>query len=326
MQVLDGGRALRRRQSSRGDPVRRGAGRQPATDAPPQTILGAEQKAWFKDRLRDLVGDLEDLGQLAGRAGPARRPAEPAGRPDQGALAGARGYANWAAATTAPPTSSAARSTTSCATRGSPASRSSPATGTASGRAMRPRPCRPGKFEPVGLTFVGAIALERRRDGGQRAQFPEGPSAAAAVPRRPARRRQAGVDVQHAAEARRALVPRVREELRPRRALARCPTRRSRPTSSSSTWAATATRRCGCPPTRCAPSSSASRARSRAASGPTAVRCAIGSSTARHSGSPESGPSCAARSSREIRDSRSKTCRRSPPRTPRAVSGRNPHP
>ena len=52
----------------------------PQKDAPPQTILGAEQKAWFKDQLKQLDGDVEDLGQLAGRARLARRPAEPARR------------------------------------------------------------------------------------------------------------------------------------------------------------------------------------------------------------------------------------------------------
>ncbi len=49
-------------------------------DAPPQTILGAEQKAWFLDRLRALERDLEDLGQFARRARLARRSAEPARR------------------------------------------------------------------------------------------------------------------------------------------------------------------------------------------------------------------------------------------------------
>ena len=44
----------------------------PRRDAPPQTILGAEQKAWFKDQLRESTRDLEDLGQFAGRARTAR--------------------------------------------------------------------------------------------------------------------------------------------------------------------------------------------------------------------------------------------------------------
>ena len=79
---------------------------------PPQTILGAEQKAWFLERLQRSTRDLEDLGQLAGHPRLARRSAEPSGRTDR-----SRGQRSdtrpSAAAITAPPTSSARRSTTS---------------------------------------------------------------------------------------------------------------------------------------------------------------------------------------------------------------------
>ena len=47
-------------------------------DAPPQTILGAEQKAWFLERLRASTRDVEGLGQLSGHARLARGSAEPA--------------------------------------------------------------------------------------------------------------------------------------------------------------------------------------------------------------------------------------------------------
>ncbi len=49
-------------------------------DNPPQTILGAEQKAWFLERLEKFEGDVEDLGKYNGYAGYAGRSAEPARR------------------------------------------------------------------------------------------------------------------------------------------------------------------------------------------------------------------------------------------------------
>ena len=114
------------------------------------------------------------------------------------------------------------------ASRASPSSR---ATGTASGRATPPRRCRPKPFEPVGLSFVGASLVEPRRDGGLRAPAAQGPSAAAAVPRRPAGRGKPELDVQHAAEARRPVLPRICEERRSRarRARSRIPIARAAP-------------------------------------------------------------------------------------------------
>ena len=91
----------------------------------------------------------------------------------------------------------------------------------------------------------------------------------------------------------------------------RCRIRSSLRTSSSSTSAATATRRCGSPATRCAPSSCASRARSRAARRPTAGRCATGSSTRRSCGNRENGRASSGRYSKAI-----PACRSDPRRAP----------
>ena len=84
MKALDGGRAF----NGGNPPAELDFGEcevaNPQKDAPPQTILGAEQKAWFKDRLRSSTRDLEDLGQFAlGTPRLARRSAEPSGRADQ---------------------------------------------------------------------------------------------------------------------------------------------------------------------------------------------------------------------------------------------------
>ena len=197
-----------------------------------------------------------------------------------------------AAAITAAPMSSAAKFMTSSATPRSPDSRSSRATGTASGPAMQRPNLPPGKFEPVGLSFVGGSLVEPRRDGGATStSFPrtirlrplflaDRPGAA-----------QARLDVQHAAEARRPLVPRICEELRlDARTVALQPAT-SRRISSSSTWAGMAMRRFGSAAMRCGPNSSASRARSRAATTPTADPSATAWRTPRSCGGRASGPS-----------------------------------
>ena len=90
-------------------------------DEAPQTILGAEQKAWFLDRLRASRATWKvwgnSLGTLDWRADPQNLPPG-LGKPWPGA-----GYACFGGgATGARPTPSAARSTTRCATRASPAS------------------------------------------------------------------------------------------------------------------------------------------------------------------------------------------------------------
>ena len=146
------------------------------------------------------------------------------------------------------------------------ASRSFRATAQLLGR-LRVRQLPPGKFEPVGLSFVGA-SLSSAGAMEAHEHAPEGLSIPAAVPRRPAGRGEARLDLQYAPEARRPLVPRICQELRPRARRGRCPTRILRRTSSSSIWAAMATRRFGLRAMRCGPSSSASRGRSRAATRP----------------------------------------------------------
>jgi alkaline phosphatase D len=79
MQVLDGGRAF-----NGGDPpseVRFNDAHvaNPQRSAPPQTILGAEQKAWFKDKLRSSTAAWKiwgnSLGALDSRADPQNLPA-----------------------------------------------------------------------------------------------------------------------------------------------------------------------------------------------------------------------------------------------------------
>ena len=73
----------------------------------------------------------------------------------------------------------------------------------------------PGKFEPVGLSFVGASLSSAGTMEALEHSLPKGYPLAAAVPRRSSRLGKARLDQQHAAEARRPLVPRICEELRP---------------------------------------------------------------------------------------------------------------
>ena len=119
-----------------------------------------------------------------------------------------------------------------------------PATATVSGPAMPPRMLPPAKFEPVGVSFVGGSmsspgAMEAYEHGFKKdrtmrplylADRPDG---------------EDRLDLQHAAQARRPLGPRICQVLRPRSGPRRCPIRRSRRTSNSSTWAATAMPRSG---------------------------------------------------------------------------------
>ena len=190
LQVLDGGRAF-----NGGNPPaelafnerddRQSAQGRAAADDPRGRAEGLVQGP-----AAQLDRDLEDLGQFARHARVARRSGESSGRADQAAMAGGQLRQRAAAATTAAPGSSAARSTTWSATRRSPASRSSPATGTASGPAMPPRNLPPGKFEPVGLSFVGGSMSSPGAMEANEHAIQEGPSVAAAVPGRPAGRRR----------------------------------------------------------------------------------------------------------------------------------------
>ena len=74
------------RRSSRRHSIRFGEAEIPnfRKDQPPQTILGAEQKAWFLERLLKLASATWKIwGNTAGHPGHARRSAKPAGRSDQ---------------------------------------------------------------------------------------------------------------------------------------------------------------------------------------------------------------------------------------------------
>ena len=170
------------------------------------------------------------------------------------------------------------------------------------------------------------LARQPGRDGVLRAPAGQGPSAAAALPRGPARRRQAGVDVQHAAEARRPLVPRVREDAGPRpgsRALqsdARAAPGVRRPGRSRLREGA-AVRRRDAHRVRVHPAPDHAQRAPRRRSAPLSGR-----PHAPHSGSPESGPSCAATSSREIRACRSERGYSVAPRPGRSRSRRHARP
>ncbi len=139
MQVLDGGRGF-----NGGNPppeIRFNDAHvpNPQRSAPPQTILGAEQKAWFKDKLKSSTAAWKIWAQLAGRAGLARRPAEPAARVSPRSPGPRTRSQPWAGVITAQRTQSARKSTISCATRRLRASPSSRAIATASGPDMRLR-------------------------------------------------------------------------------------------------------------------------------------------------------------------------------------------
>ena len=144
------------------------------------------------------------------------------------------------------PTSSAARSTTSCATRGSPASPSCPATGTASGPAMPPRPLPPKPFEPVGLSFVGGFARRARArwkptSTGLPKDHPLRPLFLADRPDGGKPEWTFNMLLRHGVRS--CLEYAKTRRPRDRRARSRIPS--SHRTWSSSTWADTAMRRCG---------------------------------------------------------------------------------
>ena len=212
-QVLDGGRAF-----NGGNPPAElafGEARipNPQKDAPPQTILGAEQKAWFKDQLKRATATWKIWGNSQGtldeRIDPQNLPAGLLAKPWPA------GFVN------------ASPNDYGCAwmERGEiyDLVRDAKITGFAivsgdrhsfwAGYATSQLP--PGKFEPVGLSFVGASlssagtmeALEHRPPD----KFPlrqlylvDRPGAS-----------ETRLDLQYAAEAWRPLVPRICEELRP---------------------------------------------------------------------------------------------------------------
>ena len=202
-----------------------------------------EQKPWFLDALRDSRATWKVWGNSPARStgAPIRRTfrrvcSEAVARRGLRRLRRRR--------STAPRTSSARRSTTS--------SRDQRITGfvTVAGdrhsfwAGLAAKALPPQTFEPVGVAFItGSISAPGLVEAFEHS-FPEGSSAARAVLRRAAGRREAGAGRQHAAASRRALVPRVcrrRGDAAKARAL-------SNPDLSphlySSTWAATATPSC----------------------------------------------------------------------------------
>ena len=212
--ILDGGRAYDGGQSARGAELRKEHVREPrqgrgADDDPRRDAEGVVQGAPAQ-----LVGHVEDLGQLPGRRRRALRSAEPARGPD-GALAAGAGYANmgnsdWGNA---------------YSERGEiyDLVRENRITGFAivsgdkhsfwAGYATNGLP--PRAFEPVGLSFVGASLSSPGTMEATEHKFPKDhPLRALFLADRA--RRGAGVDVQHASEARRPVLPGVREERRPR--------------------------------------------------------------------------------------------------------------
>ncbi len=303
MRVLDGGRA-----ANGGHPpaeIRFDDAHvpNPRRSAPPQTILGAEQKAWFKEQLRSSTATWKiwgnSLGTLDQRADPQNLPPGLTKEPwpaDGGYAAMSGGDYG---------TAYLERAEIYDLVRDAKITGFAIVSGDRhsfwAGYAAAELP--PGKFEPVGLSFVGASLISPGAMEAQEHNLPKDPPLRPLfLADRPEGRRRgggaAGLDLQHAAQARRPFVPRVREELRPRRALARSPTRISRRTWSSWISAVTATPRSSCRPARCAPSSSAFRARSRAAKDRTAVRSAIGSCTPPRCGRAASAPGSRHRFSR----------------------------
>ena len=113
-------------------------------DEPPMTLLGREQKAWFKSTLARVHGDLEDLGQrptARSTGAPIRRTFPPGSRRRPLAGRGLRLLRRRRHERQLP--RARRSSTTSSATRRSAGSSPCRATATASGPAMRRRRFRP---------------------------------------------------------------------------------------------------------------------------------------------------------------------------------------
>jgi alkaline phosphatase D len=121
-----------------------------------RTILGAEQKAWFKDKLKSSTATWKIWGNSLGRAGLARRPAEPARGSHQGVMAlqhvrnlGWRGLWHRIGRARGNLPSRARRENHRLRHR-------SRAIVTASGPDMRLRNFRPASSSRIGVSFVGA--------------------------------------------------------------------------------------------------------------------------------------------------------------------------
>ena len=203
----------------------------PSKDKPPRTILGVEQKAWFKDQLAQVEGDVEDLGQFARQRSTTRvdlqnLPAGMAKNPWPRGHLRHRQDDDYGAAY-------AERKEIYDLVRDAKITGFAIVSGDRhsfwAGYAAAELP--PRKFEPVGLSFVGGSLVSPGAMEALRASHPQKdhPLRALFLADRPGRR-QAGLDLQHAAAARRPLVPRICEELRPQaRARALEPAARAAP-------------------------------------------------------------------------------------------------
>ena len=185
----------------------------PRKDSPPRTILGAAQKQWFMDQLRRSAATWKIWGNSLGALDLRADPAEPPRRTDQADVAGRHLRAD---------RQRRLRQRLRRARRDlrprarcedhrirDRVGRPSQLLGRLCRRAIATRQVRAGRDQ-----LRRRLAGQPWRDGGVRAQASQGSSAACAVPRRSAGG-PARVDVQHAPEARRPLVPRIRQEFRP---------------------------------------------------------------------------------------------------------------
>ena len=156
VQVLDGGRAF-----NGGNPPAEVSFNgahvpNPQRNAPPQTILGAEQKAWFKDQLRNSTATWKIWGNSEGALDWRARPAKSAAGTDQGNLA--EGHLCHAQPTGDYGTAYSERAEIYDLVRDAKITGFAIVSGDRhsfwAGYATSELP--PGKFDPVGLSFVGA--------------------------------------------------------------------------------------------------------------------------------------------------------------------------
>ena len=215
----------------------------PRKDSEPRTILGVEQKAWFKDQLKRSTATWKiwanSLGALDIRIDPEHFPTSMVEKTWPANTFGILRTDDWGAA---------------YHERGEiyDLIRDAKITGFGivsgdrhsfwAGYAAAKLP--PSKFEPVGVSFVGgSLVSPGAMEGFEHGFKKDRTMRPLYLADRPGR--EARVDLQLAAEARRPVGARICQVLRPRAGARRCPTRRSRRISSSSTRAGTAMRRCG---------------------------------------------------------------------------------
>ena len=161
----------------------------PRKDAPPQTILGAEQKAWFKDQLRKSTATWKIWGNSQGALD---------SRADPQNLPPGLTKETWPKTTYAVDGQRRLRHGLHERAEIYDLVRDAKITGFAivsgdrhsfwAGYATSELP--PGKFEPVGLSFVGASLSSPGTMEAYEHNLPKDRSAAPAVPRRSAGRRR----------------------------------------------------------------------------------------------------------------------------------------